>query len=155
MHPILLVEDQPDTVFLFQHTVKKLGIANLVQVATDGQEALDYLKGTGKFGDRSIYPMPGLVLLDLKLPREPGLEVLRQIRADPHLRRLIVVVLTSSASDYDIGSAYDQGANAYLVKPMELHDLAKMVEAIRDFWLTQNRPSLPHAQRHEQGLGPR
>lgn len=139
MTTILLVEDEPDSVFFFQHVVKKLGITNPVQVATDGQEALDYLLGAGKFSDRVLFPRPGLIVLDLKLPRVTGLEVLRQIRANPGLRSLIVVMLTSSASDDDIAKAYDLGVNGYLVKPSALEDLTTMVQALRDFWLTHNR----------------
>lgn len=142
MSTILLVEDEPDSAFLFKHVVKKLGITHPVQVATDGQEALDYLHGVGKFADRLVFPRPSLIVLDLKLPRVNGLEVLRQIRANPGLRSLIVIMLTSSASDDDIAKAYDLGVNGYLVKPSELSELTKMLQSIHDFWLTHNR----HAQ---------
>lgn len=139
MSTILLVEDEPDSVFFFRRIVNKLGITHPVQVATDGQEALDYLNGAGKFGDRLEFPRPGLVVLDLRLPRATGFEVLQQIRASPSLRSLIVVMLTSSTSEEDITKAYALGANAYLVKPAELDELTRIIQSIQDFWLTHNR----------------
>jgi CheY-like chemotaxis protein len=107
-------------------------------VASDGQEAIEYLKGEGKFTNRAEFPLPFLVLLDLKLPIVPGLEVLRFIRqaALP----ILVVVLTSSENDEDIAAAYQLGANAYLVKPNEGARLFEMTKALKDFWLTINRP---------------
>jgi two-component system response regulator len=136
--PILLIEDGEDDVFFFQHAVKKAGIANPLQVAKDGQEALDYLAGTGKFADFEKYPPPTLIFLDLKLPRVMGFEVLRRIREQPEWRKLIVLVLTSSASDADMAKAYELGANAYLVKPPESGRLAVILQAVKDFWLTHN-----------------
>lgn len=138
MVTILLVEDDPNSVFFFEHVIEKLEIVNPVHVVTDGQEALDYFAGAGKFADRRAFPMPGLVILDLKLPRASGFEVLREIRAHPEWRKLIVVILTASGSDDDIAKAYELGANAYLVKPIELTDFTKIVQAIKDFWLTYN-----------------
>jgi CheY-like chemotaxis protein len=112
--PILLAEDEPSSVFFFERLAKKLNIPNPIHVARDGREALDYLQGMGEFADRQRHPLPGLVILDLKMPWMTGLEVLRQIRADPGLRTLIVVMMTSSASDADIRTAYELGANAFL-----------------------------------------
>ena len=137
---ILLVEDEPTSVFLFEHTVKKLGILNPLQIAKDGREALDYLEGVGKFADRLKYPLPGLVLLDLKMPRIAGFEVLHQLRQRRETKKIVVVILSSSASDEDIAEAYALGANGYLVKPLHLEKLEEIVRAIRDFWLTHNRP---------------
>lgn len=137
---ILLVEDDADSVFLFEHTVRKLGITNPLRVARDGREALDYLEGVGDFADRQKHPLPGLILLDLKLPRISGFEVLQALRQRPETRPLIVVVLTSSASDEDIAKAYALGANAYLVKPLQLEKLEEIVQAIKVFWLTHNHP---------------
>jgi CheY-like chemotaxis protein len=119
--------------------MEKAGIENPVQPATEGQQAIDYLKGKGKFADRSVYPLPCLILLDLKLPRVPGLEVLKWIRQEARLN-IPVVVLTSSQNNTDIAAAYDLGANAYLVKPSDTFKLAEIVTAIKDFWLTQNTP---------------
>lgn len=137
---ILLVEDDADSVFLFEHTVRKLGITNPLRVARDGREALDYLEGVGDFADRQKHPLPGLILLDLKLPRISGFEVFQALRQRPETHPLIVVVLTSSASDEDIAQAYALGANAYLVKPLQLEKLEEIVLAIKNFWLTHNHP---------------
>jgi len=136
--PILLVEDEPNIVFFFRHIAEKIGITNPLHVAKDGQEALDYLEGAGEFYNRKTHPLPGLVILDLKLPFVSGFEVLARIRSTPGLRKLIVVMLTSSPSDADVDQAYALGANAYLVKPMGLEKLTATLQAIKDFWLTHN-----------------
>jgi len=144
--PILLVEDEPTNVFFFQHAATKVGITNVVQVARDGREALDYLGGHGGFEDRTKFPLPGIVILDLKLPHATGFEVLQYMRADPWLRSLIVVILSSSASDDDINRAYALGANAYLVKPFNLGELISVVQSVKDFWLTPiSRPGSERA----------
>lgn len=135
---ILLVEDDPNSVFFFQHAIEQLGITNPLQVATDGREALDYLENNGAFANRQKYPLPGLVVLDLKLPRASGFDVLRQMRANPALPKIVVIMLTSSADEDDVRQAYALGANAYLVKPLQLTDLVAIVQAIRDFWITHN-----------------
>jgi CheY-like chemotaxis protein len=137
---ILLVEDEPDSVFFFEHAMKKAEIENPLQVAKDGRGALDYLEGVGEFANRQKHPLPGLVILDLKLPRATGFEVLQQLRQRPETRRTIVLMLTSSASDDDIAKAYALGANSYLVKPIQLQELEKIVQAIKTFWLTHNQP---------------
>ena len=137
MQPILQVDDDPNDVFLLQHAMKKAGVANPIQVATDGQQAIDYLKGAGKFADRETFPLPCLVLLDLKLPYVMGLDVLEWIRRQPGLS-LIVILLTASAEDVDIATAYRLGANAFLTKPTTAGELEDMAKAIKDFWLTHN-----------------
>jgi CheY-like chemotaxis protein len=124
-------------VFLLQHAMKKVGVANPIQVAQDGQQAIDYLKGAGKFVDREKFPLPCLVLLDLKLPHVMGLDVLKWIRQQP-AAALVVVMLTASGQDADIADAYRLGANAYLTKPSEASKLDDMVKALKDFWLTHN-----------------
>lgn len=124
-------------VFFLQHAMRKVGLANPVQVATDGQQAIDYLKGAGKFADRETFPLPCLILLDLKLPYVMGLDVLKWIRQQPG-PPLVVIVLTASAEQADIAAAYRLGANAFLTKPSESGRLEDMVKAIKDFWLTQN-----------------
>ena len=135
---ILHVEDDENDVMLTQLAMTKAGIVNPVQVASDGQQALEYLKGEGRFANRAEFPLPHLVLLDLKLPFIPGLEVLRFIRqAD---LPILVVILSSSDNDEDIAAAYHLGANAYLVKPNETPCLFQLAKAIKDFWLTINRP---------------
>lgn len=135
---ILLVEDEPTSVFFFEHMVKKLGIANPVRIARDGREALDYLEGVGEFGDRQKHPIPGLVLLDLKMPRVSGFEVLEQLRRNPKTQKIVALILSSSASDEDIAKAYSLGATGYLVKPLHIEELQEIVRSIRDFWLTHN-----------------
>lgn len=138
MKPILQVDDDANDVFLLQHALKKMGVANPVQVASDGQEAIDYLQGAGKFADRGRFPFPCLVLLDLKLPYVMGLDVLRWVRQQPGTTALTVIMLTASGSDADIAEAYCLGANAFLTKPSEERRLEEMVKAIKDFWLTHN-----------------
>jgi len=137
MKTILQVEDDPNDVFFLHKAMKKAGVANPIQVASDGQEAIDYLQGNGKFFDRSVFPFPGLVLLDVKLPYVMGLEVLKWIRNQPWTH-LIVIMLSASAVETDIATAYRLGANAFLSKPSEARQLEDMVKAIKDFWLTHN-----------------
>jgi CheY-like chemotaxis protein len=136
---ILYVEDEETDVMLLQHVLMKAGISNPLQTVKDGKAAKDYLAGDGRFADRNAYPLPGVVLLDLNLPYWSGFEVLEWIRQQPQLRRLPVLVFTSSSRPDDIARAYDAGANAYLVKPNALAELASLVLALRDFWLLHNR----------------
>ena len=137
MKTILQVEDDPNDVFLLKHAMKKVELANPMQVASDGQEAIDYLSGAGKFADREQYPMPSLVLLDLKLPYVMGLDVLKWIREQPNTAP-VIIILTASAEDGDVASAYRLGANAFLTKPSEASKLQEIVKSIKDFWLTHN-----------------
>ena len=136
---ILLVEDNVHDVLFITKALNKAGVNSLIQVARDGQEALDYLTGEGKFTNRESYPLPCLVLLDLKLPRVMGLEVLRRLDQRRNFRKLVVIVLTSSQEPQDIDTAYDLGAKAYLVKPSGIDQLVPIAQAIKDFWLTQNQ----------------
>jgi CheY-like chemotaxis protein len=138
-NPILLVEDDENDVFFLQHALKSAGVISPVQIVHDGQAAIDYLQGAGKFGDRAAFPLPGLILLDLKLPFVMGLDVLRWIRQQPGLVP-IVVILSSSREERDVAAAYLRGANAYLVKPGEPSKLQGMMKAVNDFWLVQNTP---------------
>ncbi|HHV81511.1 TPA: response regulator [bacterium] len=135
---ILLVEDNPDDVELTLRAFKKCNIANEVVVARDGVEALDYLFGTGAYAGRDLSVMPAVVLLDLKLPRIDGLEVLRRLRADERTRFLPVVVLTSSNEDQDVVNSYQLGANSYIRKPV---DFVQFIDAARQlgiYWLLLN-----------------
>jgi DNA-binding response OmpR family regulator len=130
---ILLVEDDDDAVFLFQHAMAKAEPGSVMQVVSDGQMAIDYFKGTGKFKDREAFPLPSLVLLDLKLPQVPGLDVLKWIRTEAG-SDVPVVILSSSKNDEDVATAYKLGANAYLVKPSDpsqLLDIAKMIGLVK------------------------
>ena len=137
MKTILQVEDDPNDVFFLKHAMKKLGVLNPIQVARDGQEAIDYLQGVGQFADRGKFPFPCLALLDLKLPYVMGLEVLKWIRQQRGMT-LVVLLLTASGEEPDIAEAYRLGANGFLVKPSEATKFDDMVKAIRDFWLTHN-----------------
>ena len=137
MKTILQVEDDPNDVFLFQHAMKKSGLPNPIQVASDGQEAIDFLQGAGKFANREQFPFPDLVLLDLKLPYVMGLDVLKWIR-EQTWGSLPVVVLTASAEEADISAAYRLGANAFLTKPSAAGKLEDMAKAINHFWLMHN-----------------
>lgn len=155
MKTILQVEDDSNDVFFLQHAMKKAGVANPLHVVGDGQQAIDYLQGVGKFADRARYPLPGLVLLDLKLPYVMGLDVLKWIRAQPDLS-VVVIILSASAQEADIAAAYRMGVNAFLTKPSEASKLEDIVKAIRDFWLTHNtlpRES-PPAGREKTVTGP-
>jgi CheY-like chemotaxis protein len=151
MKTILQVEDDPNDVFFLQHAMKKAGVANPIQVASDGQQAIDYLQGAGKFADREEFPLPCLVLLDLKLPYVMGLEVLKWIRQQSGTA-LPVVMLTASGEDADIATAYRLGANAFLTKPSQASKFEDMVKAIKDFWLTHN--TLPPDSYRERAAAP-
>lgn len=141
---ILLVEDDQNDVFFLQYAFETAGIGNPLQVVTDGQEAINYLAGAGKYRDRQRFPLPCLVLLDLKLPGKMGTEVLRWMRGQPHLANLLVVVLTSSSEVNDIDRAYECGAQSYLVKPLSLEKRLELAKAIKNYWLELNEfPSLP------------
>lgn len=148
MKPILQVEDDVNDVFFLQHAMTKAEVPNPIQVVNDGQQAIDYLKGAGKFADRGQFPLPCLVLLDLKLPYVMGLDVLKWIREQSG-PTLVVIMLTASAEGADIASAYRLGANAFLTKPSEATKLVEMAKVIKDFWLTYN--TFP-PESHENGV---
>lgn len=135
---ILLVEDNPDDAELIRHAFRKAGITNPLPVVQDGDEAIDYLLGRGDYADRRLFPVPRLILLDLKLPRRSGIEVLLTIRSTEAVRHLPVVVLTSSNQEGDIRKAYDAGANAYLVKPIGEGALVTVVRSLDAFWIRLN-----------------
>ena len=145
MNPItiLLVEDNPSDIALTQRAFGRSRIANELVVAEDGQEALDYLFASGKHTDREVSQLPAMVLLDLKLPRVDGLEVLRQIRLDPLTSRLPVVVLTTSKEEQDVAQSYDLGANSYIRKPVDFEKFAEAIEHLGLYWLVLNEPAPP------------
>ena len=140
---ILLVEDNPSDVGLTQRALAKSHVANELIVAEDGQEALDYLFGAGAYAGREVTELPALVLLDLKLPRVDGLEVLRQIRADERTRRLPVVILTTSREEQDVAQSYDLGANSYIRKPVDFTQFAQAIEQMGLYWLVLNESAPP------------
>ena len=139
---ILLVEDDPNDVLFLKMALEAVGVQNPVAEAKDGREAADYLSGVGDYSDRRRYPLPYLMLMDLKLPHMMGLELLKWIRQRPEFDFIIVIVLTSSANPADIDEAYRLGANAYVVKPSSFEKLRLLAQAIKDFWLIHNHPSL-------------
>ena len=135
---ILLVEDNEDDIFFMKRALKSAAIENPLQVVTDGQQAIDYLQGTEKFSDRTKFPFPLLVLLDLKLPHKDGHEVLSWIRAQSAFETLVVLMLTTSRERKDIEKAYLLRANSYLVKPPSAPELIEIMKAIKQFWLLHN-----------------
>jgi len=137
---ILLVEDNPDDEALTLRAFKKHNITNEVVVAHDGAEALEYLFGTGRYAGRDLRLMPQLILLDLKLPKVDGLEVLRQLRADDRTRLLPVVVLTSSTEERDLVESYRLGANSYVRKPVDFTQFAEAARQLGLYWLLMNQP---------------
>ena len=139
---ILLVEDNPDDEELTLMALKEGNIVNEVVVARDGVEALDYLGGTGQYAGRDPAHQPALILLDLKLPRLNGLEVLARLRADPHTALLPVVVLTSSSEQQDLVASYRLGVNSYVRKPVEFHRFADAVRQLGMYWLLLNETPL-------------
>ena len=136
---ILIIEDNPDDAELITYAFRKGGIANPLIVVDDGDEAIDYVCGRSVYVDRATFPLPGLFLLDLKLPRRSGFEVLEVIRANHSTRNIPVVVLTSSNQEHDIERAYNLGANSYLVKPIGRDSLLTMVRSLDAFWIKLNQ----------------
>jgi two-component system response regulator len=140
---ILLVEDNPNDVKLTLHAFKKQNLANHVKVVRDGAEALEFIFCTGRFADRNIEDHPKVVLLDLKLPLVDGVEVLRQIKADPRTQAIPVVVLTSSREDRDRVETYRLGVNSYIQKPVDFDQFTESVRQLGFYWLLLNQPSIP------------
>jgi two-component system response regulator len=137
---LLLVEDNPSDEKLTLRAFKKSGVTNEIVVVRDGAETLDYLFGTGKFDGRDTADLPAVMLLDLKLPRIDGLEVLRRVRADDRTKCLPVVILTASKEHEDIARGYSLGANAYVRKPVDFAEFAEAAKTVGLFWLLLNEP---------------
>jgi CheY-like chemotaxis protein len=144
---ILLVEDNEDDVFLMKRALKEAGVTNPLYLVEDGQEATDYLGGQGQFSDRTRYPLPAVVFLDLKLPLKSGHDVLAWIRSQKMLESLVVVVLTSSDEPTDVSKSYELGANSYLVKPPTAEQLLDLAKSFKWYWLEYNRFARPEANR--------
>jgi two-component system, response regulator len=146
---ILLVEDNQDDVELTLHALKKENLANNIHVARDGEEALDFLFCNGSHSDRSFQQPPRLILLDLKLPKVDGMEVLKRLKADPRTKTIPVVILTSSKEERDLVKGYDLGANSYIQKPVDFDQFRETVKTAGLYWLVINQPpltdGLPHA----------
>ena len=137
---ILLVEDNPDDLEMSLHALRKAKIANRVQVARDGQEALDFIFCEGDFAGRKLENGPKVILLDLKLPKVDGLEVLKRIKSDPLTRKIPVVILTSSKEQNDVIESYDLGTNSYIVKPVSLDQFVAAVQNMGVYWMLLNQP---------------
>lgn len=138
---ILLVEDSRMDVELTLDAFRENRLSNTIYPAGNGQVALDYLHGTGEFADRTAYPLPDIILLDLKMPVMDGHEVLKRIKQSPRFRRIPVVVLTSSKEEGDLALSYDNGANSYLVKPVSFEGFLEVVRRIDDYWVCLNVPA--------------
>ena len=139
---LLVAEDDANDVFFLKRAFEQAEIQNPLHFVHDGQEAIDYLSGVGAFSDRTQYPLPSLLILDLKMPRKTGMEVLKWLDEQPELRRLPVVVFTSSAHQKDVERAYQLGANAFVVKPSSVGRRIELAKVMKGFWLDFNEPSL-------------
>ena len=135
---ILLVEDNQMDVILTLDAFKEAKLNNKINVVNDGEDALNYLFGNGKFADRNLFPIPSLILLDLKMPGIDGFEVLRQIKKTEKLKRIPVIILTSSKEEGDRALSYDIGANSYLLKPVNFNGFVDVVKKIDDYWFSLN-----------------
>jgi CheY-like chemotaxis protein len=140
---ILLVEDEPSDVFLMKRALKGAQIPNPLQIANNGQEAINYLSGTGNYADRAQFPIPSIIFLDLKMPYKNGFEVLEWIRSQSHLDRTLVMVLTSSSEERDISQCYKLGARTFLVKPPNPTMLLELMVSLKDYWIKHNEFTMP------------
>ncbi len=140
-HTLLLVEDDENDILFLKIALEKNGMDQGLQVAEDGAEAIAYLRGKEKFSDRTRYPSPDLIFLDLKLPHVMGLDVLKWIRSQPDLDMIVVIILTSSQQRSDIQQACSLGANSYLLKPTSPVDLVETMRSVKEYWLTRNQPT--------------
>jgi CheY-like chemotaxis protein len=136
---VLLVEDNPDHAELVMRNMADFNVLNTIIHLEDGEAALDYLRGRGTYADRKQYPMPHLMLLDLRLPKVDGLEVLKEVKSDAALRPLPVVILTTSAAERDIAMAYEYHANSYVTKPVSFDDFSRLLKDLGFYWLAWNK----------------
>lgn len=144
---ILLVEDNPEDVELTLHVLRQENLANRIQVVRDGEEALDFVFCRGDFAGRSFETPPRVILLDLKLPKVDGMEVLREVKSDPRTKAIPVVILTASREEKDMVNGYHLGVNAYIQKPVDFDQFRAMVKQLGLFWLVVNAPAPPAAFR--------
>ena len=149
---ILLVEDNQDDMDLALHALRREKLANNVFVARDGEEALDFLFCRGAFAERSFDCPPKMVLLDLKLPKVDGMEVLKQVKGDPRTKTIPVVIMTSSKEERDLVAGYNLGANSYIQKPVDFDQFRDTVKSVGLYWLVINQPPVAHDTGHLAGL---
>ncbi len=135
---ILLAEDEESDALIMQRAMKKAGLHYPLQRVSNGEEAIHYLAGEGKYSDRHLHPFPSLLLCDLKMPRTNGFEVIEWVRARPKLRRLPIIVLTASREHSDVNKAFDLGANSYVVKPTKIDHLVEVSKSLQQYWLEIN-----------------
>ena len=131
---ILMADDDPDDCLMAKEALEESRLCNEISFVEDGEELIDYLSHRGKYTDLSTSPRPDLILLDLNMPRKDGREVLQEIKANPELRRIPIVVLTTSKSDEDIHKTYDLGVNSYIVKPVSFQGLVEVMKSLRKYW---------------------
>jgi CheY-like chemotaxis protein len=146
-HPILIAEDNEDHVLLLRRALQKGEFLDPVFVAKNGEETIAYLNGDGKYANRHEYPLPVLLLLDLKMPGKNGFEVLEWIRQQPGLKRLRIVVLTTWDAPQDVNRAYELGANAFMVKPFKKDQYVQLIDAIKGYWLSMSAAPDLHVPR--------
>jgi CheY-like chemotaxis protein len=137
---ILVAEDRPDDVLMLKRAFEQAAIETPIYFVNDGEEAIAYLQGSGKFANRDEYPLPDLLVLDLKMPRKNGFEVLEWLRQRPGLGSLRTVVLTTSDRIWDVNRAYELGANSFLVKPLDFTDFKNTIGAIYSYWMSLDKP---------------
>ncbi len=135
---ILVAEDSEEDAFFLKRAFLKAGVNTRMEFVPDGEMAVGYLSGNGRYGDRENFPLPHLLLLDLKMPRMDGFDVLRWLREQPGLRRIPVVILSSSGEERDVNLAHELGANGYVVKPTGLEGMERLVSAVDRYWLDQH-----------------
>jgi len=148
---ILLVEDNPDDVELTRRALKKGKVANNLYIVRDGEEALDFLFHKGEYADKKKYRIPGLILLDINLPKRNGIEVLQKIKTEPILKRVPVIMLTTSKRDEDIIQSYDLGVNSYIMKPVEFDKFIQTIKNIELYWILTNTPPLLNGRQRKEG----
>lgn len=141
--PILVAEDDENDVALLLRAVKKGGFNNPIQMCRDGEEALEYLRGAGRFSDRSEFPFPNIIITDLKMPRKGGLEILKWLMDHPECHVIPVIVLSASNENSDVSAAYRLGANCYLRKPNTFDGLQRLIKFTLDFWSVCEKPEVP------------
>jgi CheY-like chemotaxis protein len=140
---ILLVDDNPHDVVLIRLAFRRVGIIDTIHLVKDGTEAMRYIQGEGAYADRHQFPIPTLVLLDLKMPQTSGFDVLQWIREQPLLSSVVVIVMSGSKNDEDIERAYSLGANSYLIKPTRFEEMVRMMESLKDYTIWRKNPPSP------------